>query len=139
MFPYLSVRTKANSVVTVENDRDILPEGIHLGLAEDTLLKEDSTLLGVDTEEPQEVGQYQLDTVLFQMLHRGMLQEEVHMGQVLDRGFAQDMVLTLGTAPVLEILRVEVSSQGNIQAVARLGRLLVVAEVRAVALSGYDS
>lgn len=139
MFPYLSVRTKANSVVTVENDRDILPEGIHLGLAEDTLLKEDSTLLGVDTEEPQEVGQYQLDTVLFQMLHRGMLQEEVHMGQVLDRGFAQDMVLILGTAPVLEILRVEVSSQGNIQAVARLGRLLVVAEVRAVALSGYDS
>lgn len=139
MFPYLSVRTKSNSVVTVENDRDILPEGIHLGLAEDTLLKEDSTLLGVDTEEPQEVGQYQLDTVLFQMLHRGMLQEEVHMGQVLDRGFAQDMVLILGTAPVLEILRVEVSSQGNIQAVARLGRLLVVVEVRAVALSGYDS
>ena len=139
MFPYLSVRTKSNSVVTVENDRDILPEGIHLGLAEDTLLKEDSTLLEVDTEEPQEVGQYQLDTVLFQMLHRGMLQEEVHMGQVLDRGFAQDMVLILGTAPVLEILRVEVSSQGNIQAVARLGRLLVVAEVRAVALSGYDS
>lgn len=135
----LSVRTNPNSVVTVENDRDILPEGIHLGLAEDTLLKEDSTLLGVDTEEPQEVGQYQLDTVLFQMLHRGMLQEEVHMGQVLDRGFAQDMVLILGTAPVLEILRVEVSSQGNIQAVARLGRLLVVAEVRAVALSGYDS
>lgn len=139
MFPYLSVRTKSNSVVTVENDRDILPEGIHLGLAEDTLLKEDSTLLEVDTEEPQEVGQYQLDTVLFQMLHRGMLQEEVHMGQVLDRGFAQDMVLILGTAPVLEILRVEVSSQGNIQAVARLGRLLVVVEVRAVALSGYDS
>lgn len=139
MFPYLSVRTKSNSVVTVENDRDILPEGIHLGLAEDTLLKEDSTLLEVDTEEPQEVGQYQLDTVLFQMLHRGMLQEEVHMGQVLDRGFAQDMVLILGTAPVLEILRVEVSSQGNIQAVVRLGRLLVVVEVRAVALSGYDS
>ena len=139
MFPYLSVRTKSNSVVTVENDRDILPEGIHLGLAEDTLLKEDSTLLEVDTEEPQEVGQYQLDTVLFQMLHRGMLQEEVHMGQVLDRGFAQDMALILGTAPVLEILRVEVSSQGNIQAVARLGRLLVVVEVRAVALSGYDS